>query len=39
MRIWCVEDDENIRDLIEYALRGQSYEVKTFLMRHRSMRR
>lgn len=30
MRIWCVEDDENIRDLIEYALRGQSYEVKTF---------
>ena len=25
MLIYCVEDDESIRDLVGYALRGQGY--------------
>lgn len=30
MRIDCVEDDESISGLIEYALRGEGYDVRTF---------
>ena len=28
--IYCVEDDENIRELVGYALRSQDFEVETF---------
>lgn len=28
--IYCVEDDENIRELVGYALRSQDFEVDTF---------
>ncbi|MCH4179361.1 MAG: response regulator transcription factor [Megasphaera sp.] len=28
--IYCVEDDENIRELVGYALRSQQFEVETF---------
>ena len=28
--IFCVEDDENIRELVGYALRSQDFEVETF---------
>jgi two-component system alkaline phosphatase synthesis response regulator PhoP len=28
--IYCVEDDENIRELVAYALKGQHFEVETF---------
>lgn len=28
--IYCVEDDENIRELVGYALRSQNFEVETF---------
>ncbi len=28
--IYCVEDDENIRELVSYALRGQGYNVMGF---------
>lgn len=28
--IYCVEDDENIRELVSYALRGQGYNVLGF---------
>ena len=28
--IYCVEDDENIRELVGYALKGQHFEVETF---------
>lgn len=28
--IYCVEDDENIRELVGYALRSQGFEVETF---------
>ena len=28
--IYCVEDDENIRELVGYALRSQKFEVGTF---------
>jgi len=28
--IYCVEDDENIRELVGYALRSQHFEVQTF---------
>lgn len=28
--IYCVEDDENIRELVGYALRSQEFEVETF---------
>ena len=28
--IYCVEDDENIRALVGYALRSQDFEVETF---------
>lgn len=28
--IYCVEDDENIRELVGYALRSQAFEVETF---------
>ena len=28
--IYCVEDDESIRELVGYALRSQGYEVKSF---------
>lgn len=28
--IYCVEDDENIRELVGYALRSQKFEVETF---------
>ncbi len=31
MLIYCVEDDESIRDLVGYALRGQGYAVKSTL--------
>lgn len=28
--IYCVEDDESIRELVSYALRGQGYKVEGF---------
>lgn len=28
--IYCVEDDENIRELVAYALESQQFETKTF---------
>ncbi len=28
--IYCVEDDENIRELVGYALRSQQFDVQTF---------
>jgi two-component system alkaline phosphatase synthesis response regulator PhoP len=28
--IYCVEDDENIRELVAYALKGQHFDVETF---------
>ncbi|WP_301859980.1 response regulator transcription factor [uncultured Megasphaera sp.] len=28
--IYCVEDDENIRELVGYALRSQGFDVETF---------
>ena len=28
--IYIVEDDENIKEIEEYALRGNGYEVKSF---------
>lgn len=28
--IYCVEDDENIRELVGYALRSQAFDVETF---------
>lgn len=28
--IYCVEDDESIRELVSYALRGQGYKVGGF---------
>ena len=28
--IYCVEDDENIRELVGYALRSQDFDVETF---------
>ena len=28
--VYCVEDDENIRELVGYALRSQNFEVETF---------
>ena len=28
--IYCVEDDENIRELVGYALRSQKFDVETF---------
>lgn len=28
--IYCVEDDESIRELVSYALRGQGYRVEGF---------
>lgn len=28
--IYCVEDDENIRELVGYALRSQDFDVQTF---------
>ena len=28
--IYCVEDDESIRGLVTYALKGQGYEVRGF---------
>lgn len=28
--IYCVEDDENIRELVGYALRSQQFDVETF---------
>lgn len=28
--IYCVEDDESIRELVSYALRGQGYQVEGF---------
>ena len=28
--IYCVEDDENIRELVGYALRSQNFDVETF---------
>lgn len=28
--IYCVEDDENIRELVGYALRAQKFDVETF---------
>lgn len=31
MDIWCVEDDENINNLIVYALKSQGFEAKGFL--------
>ena len=30
MLIYCVEDDESIRGLVTYALKGQGYEVRGF---------
>ena len=30
MLIYCVEDDESIRDLVGYALRGQGYGMEGF---------
>ena len=30
MLIYCVEDDESIRELVSYALRGQGYHVEGF---------
>ena len=29
-RIFCVEDDANIRELIEYTLQSTGFEVKSF---------
>ena len=31
MKIWCVEDDENINNLITYALSGQGFDAEGFL--------
>lgn len=28
--IYCVEDDESIRELVSYAMRGQGYKVEGF---------
>ena len=28
--IYCVEDDENIRELVAYALESQQFETQTF---------
>ena len=28
--IYCVEDDDSIRDLVGYALHGQGYEIRSF---------
>lgn len=28
--IYCVEDDESIRELVGYALQAQKFDVKTF---------
>ena len=30
MLIYCVEDDESIRDLVGYALRGKGYGMEGF---------
>ena len=30
VKVYCVEDEESIRELIAYVLEGQGYEVKTF---------
>lgn len=31
MKIWCIEDDENINNLITYALASQGFDTKGFL--------
>ncbi len=31
MKIWCIEDDENINNLITYALESQGFETEGFL--------
>ncbi len=31
MKIWCIEDDENINNLITYALSSQGFEAEGFL--------
>ena len=28
--IYCVEDDENIRELVRYALRSQNFQAEAF---------
>lgn len=32
--IYCVEDDDGIRELISCALKSGGYEVKAFVARH-----
>lgn len=33
MKIWCVEDDESIRDIEVYTLNSTDFEAKGFRMR------